>query len=667
MGRTIQMRLIELMILKQDISAVIEYIGKKESFQFQNSLEERDADSTKNNMVSDSDSQYFSALEKICTYFEIPLTDFDLSKVTSATEEDRSQAASIISNYNELSKQITDTAAELDKVTSASKEALAFANLQTSFSQLEHLSFLSLKVGKIEASLFEDLKSALAASAVVIPLGDDKSHVLVASSKKNSTVNNDELKKFGFVEMQIPEDFKGVPEDVLASFETKKTEVQANLDELLTQKKNFAETHKDKIHSLYKTFAVTVQIQEIEQKLESTELVYRLTGWVPLKEAKQYSDELTKITDGRIAICEYEPSEVKDVLTGKEKVPVKLEHGKFIKSFERMIFSYGSPVYGTIDPTPFVAVFFTILFGMMFGDLGQGLVFLILGILMAKNIVKVGGWNKFAPIFMAIGVTSSIMGLLTGEFFSNETLLEPLSMWITGLFGHPHAPIVHLMPSQDPKSIIAMFTVFGVAVAFGFVINTVGLVINIINNIIQKKYDKAIFGKEGLAGAVFFWYVIVLVIRIAAFKHSPAVYDWIIIGVSLFLAAFAEPFENILMKRKPVFENGFGTYVISGVVELIEVISGYLSNTVSFVRVGAFALSHAVLDFTILTLTNLCGGEASIGGIFILIIGNGIIIVLEGMIVAIQVIRLQYYEFFSKFFHETGREFKPFKFSLVKE
>lgn len=667
MGRTIQMRLIELMILKQDISAVIEYIGKKESFQFQNSLEERDADSTKNNMVSDSDSQYFSALEKICTYFEIPLTDFDLSKVTSATEEDRSQAASIISNYNELSKQITDTAAELDKVTSASKEALAFANLQTSFSQLEHLSFLSLKVGKIEASLFEDLKSALAASAVVIPLGDDKSHVLVASSKKNSTVNNDELKKFGFVEMQIPEDFKGVPEDVLASFETKKTEVQANLDELLTQKKNFAETHKDKIHSLYKTFAVTVQIQEIEQKLESTELVYRLTGWVPLKEAKQYSDELTKITDGRIAICEYEPSEVKDVLTGKEKVPVKLEHGKFIKSFERMIFSYGSPVYGTIDPTPFVAVFFTILFGMMFGDLGQGLVFLILGILMAKNIVKVGGWNKFAPIFMAIGVTSSIMGLLTGEFFSNETLLEPLSMWITGLFGHPHAPIVHLMPSQDPKSIIAMFTVFGVAVAFGFVINTVGLIINIINNIIQKKYDKAIFGKEGLAGAVFFWYVIVLVIRIAAFKHSPAVYDWIIIGVSLFLAAFAEPFENILMKRKPVFENGFGTYVISGVVELIEVISGYLSNTVSFVRVGAFALSHAVLDFTILTLTNLCGGEASIGGIFILIIGNGIIIVLEGMIVAIQVIRLQYYEFFSKFFHETGREFKPFKFSLVKE
>ena len=116
--------------------------------------------------------------------------------------------------------------------------------------------------------------------------------------------------------------------------------------------------------------------------------------------------------------------------------------------------------------------------------------------------------------------------------------------------------------------------------------------------------------------------------------------------------------------EKKLFENGFGTYIISGFVELIEVISGYLSNTVSFVRVGAFALSHAVLNFTILTLTEMCGGQFSPAGILVLIAGNLLIIVLEGMIVAIQVIRLQYYEFFSKFFHETGREFKPFKFEI---
>ena len=219
-----------------------------------------------------------------------------------------------------------------------------------------------------------------------------------------------------------------------------------------------------------------------------------------------------------------------------------------------------------------------------------------------------------------------------------------------------------MMPSSDPNSIIAMFGVFGVAVGIGFVINTIGLLLNIINNINRRRFDEAFFGKNGLAGAIFFWYVIALVIRIVVFKHSIAVYDWIILGVSLFLAAFAEPFENLVAGRKPLLENGFGTYLISGVVELIEVISGYLSNTVSFVRVGAFALSHAVLDFLILTLTNMVGGEGSVFGILILVVGNAIIILLEGMIVAIQVIRLQYYEFFSKFFHETGREFQPFRF-----
>ena len=369
--------------------------------------------------------------------------------------------------------------------------------------------------------------------------------------------------------------------------------------------------------------------------------------------------DLDEITENRIAIRKYNPLEVPSVISGKEQVPVKLEHGKFVKSFERMIFSYGSPLYGTIDPTPFVAVFFTILFGIMFGDCGQGLVFLIAGILMALNVIKVGGWNKFAPIFMAIGITSTIMGLLTGEFFSDEKLLEPFAMWATGLFGTPHAPIIKMMPSSDPASIVAMFSVFGVAVGIGFVINTIGLLINIVNNLLLKRYDEALFGKNGLAGACFFWYVIVMVIRIAAFHHVIALYDWIVIAVTLFFAAFASPFECAMRHEKPLLENGFGTYLISGLVELIEVISGYLSNTVSFVRVGAFALSHAVLDFLILTLTELCGGA---GGLAILIAGNAIIIVLEGMIVAIQVIRLQYYEFFSKFFHETGREFKPFVF-----
>lgn len=667
MAKTTKMKLLELMILKEDISAVIEYIGKKENFQFQTKIKDKKSSSENDaGYSSNADGVFFDELKK--TYADLGFVEFpeDLKNSSAPSDEDRTAAGDFIANYKNLQSRITEATAEAGKINDAYNEAMAFSNLQVSYSELEHLSFLALKIGKIPADKFDSLKDSLDGTAVVIPLGNDRSHVLVASSKKGRFALDTELKNHSFVEMEVPADFKGVPESMLEGLKQKKDDAYKALAELQEEKSNFAETHKNKLDKLLASFAIAVQIEDVAKNLESTELVYRVTGWIPASDAENYIKELDELTENRIAVRVYEPYEVPAVMSGKEKVPVKLTHGKFVKSFERMIFSYGSPIYGTIDPTPWVALFFTLLFGIMFGDCGQGLVLLLIGILMAKKVVKVGGWNKFAPIFMAVGISSSIMGLLTGEFFGTEELLEPFAHWVTGLFGNPHAPILKLMPGEDPKSIYVMFGVFGVAVAIGFVINTCGLIINIINNIIRKKYGEALFGKNGLAGAVFFWYIVALVLRIVIAHHTVALYDIIIIAVALFFAAFASPFERAFAGEKPLLENGFGTYLISSVVEIIEVISGYLSNTVSFVRVGAFALSHAVLNFTIMTLTTLCGGKGTIGGIIVLIFGNALIIVLEGMIVAIQVVRLQYYEFFSKFFHETGREFKPFKFEIIK-
>ena len=690
MAKTARMKLLELMVLKQDISSVIEYIGKKESFQFQTKL--KDSSTSKKSEAGESseaglsggmggvqdsldageipaygadlDSHFYEGLKKACNELGYEKLNFDISSSTAPKDSERKEAANLIAAFTDLEKRLAEVNDEVYKVRDAYKEAMAFSNLQVSYSELEHLSFLALRIGKIPSDKFEDLRDSLEGAAVVVKLGDDASHILVASSKKGRFALDAELKRHNFVELEVPADFKGVPESALKGLAQKKDEAEARLAELNTEKANFAETHRAIFERLMGSFAIAVQIEDITRRLESTELVYRITGWIPENETENYMKGLDELTEGRIAIRAYEPYEVPSVMSGKEQVPVKLQHGKFVKSFERMIFSYGSPVYGAIDPTPFVAVFFTLLFGIMFGDFGQGLFFVLFGILMLCNVIKVGGWNKFAPIFMAIGVSSSLMGLLTGEFFGTETVLEPFAEFVTGLFGTPRAPILKLMPSADPKSIYVMFGVFGVAVAIGFVINTCGLLLNIINNFMRKKYAEAIFGKNGIAGSVFFWYVIALVLRIVLAKHSVAVYDIVIIAVSLFFAAFAEPFERAMEGEKPVFENGFGTYVISGVVEIIEVISGYLSNTISFVRVGAFALSHAVLNFTILTLTEMVGGQTTPGGILVLIAGNALIIVLEGMIVAIQVIRLQYYEFFSKFFHETGKEFKPFRFEI---
>ena len=282
---------------------------------------------------------------------------------------------------------------------------------------------------------------------------------------------------------------------------------------------------------------------------------------------------------------------------------------------------------------------------------------------MARNVVKVGGWNKFAPIFIGIGISSTLMGLLTGEFFATETVLEPFERFVTGLFGESRNQILPMMPQSDPNSIRRMFMFFGFSIAVGFIINSVGIIINIVNSLARGKIGRAFFGKGGLAGAIFFWYVVALAVRVAAFGHNVAPYDWIVIGAALFFCAFGEVFTRLVEGERPVMENGFGAAVIEAVVELLETIITYLSNSVSFLRVGAFALAHAVLGFIISTMMGLVGG---VGALAIGIIGNAIVIVLEGMIVAIQAIRLQYYEFFSKFFGETGREFKAYEFVYRK-
>ena len=660
MARTTPMRLVELMVLKQDISKVLSYLGRKACFQFQSSFDETDGSRESINQELD----LYRRLDQVRTYLNLKEFDGNIAKYNLPEASDFDEAENIINGITELQKQDAEEHDVNKRITEAYDEAQAFSNLKASYSDLEHLSFLSLRIGKIDPAEFDELKFDIGNRAVVLPLGNDKSRILAASSKKGRFALDTELKKHNFVNMEIPENFKGIPDDVLESLKVQKGESDKRLDNLAKQRKNYCDTHKDTIYSLLGKLSLASQVRATENKLESTKLVYRITGWLPLVDSDDIIKQLDVITEKRIAIRKYEPEEVPSVVSGREQVPVELKHGKFVSSFKRMIFSYGSPVYGTIDPTPFVATFFTILFGIMFGDAGQGLVFLLAGILMACKVIKVGGWNKFAPIFMAIGTTSMIMGVLTGEFFANETLLVPVSRFLTGLFGEPRDHILHMMPSSSPESILNMFKFFGFSVAVGFIINSTGLILNIMNNLSRRNYGKAFFGKYGLFGACFFWYVIIFVVRIFLLGMTPQMYDWIIIGVTLFFAAFGEPFERLVDGERPVLENGAGAAVIGGVVELIEVLSGYMSNTVSFLRVGAFALAHAVLGYIISSMSEIA---PALGGVAISIIGNVIVIVLEGMIVAIQVIRLQYYEFFSKFFNETGREFKPFQFTSRPE
>ena len=159
MARTAEMTLLELMVLKDDISSVIEYIGKNENFQFQSKLKESSAGSaTADDAAADAlniDSQFYDGLLK--AYKELGFEDaaYDIKNCSAPKDQDRKKAADVIAAYTQLKTRLSEATDEAAKVNDAYKEAMAFSNLQVSYSELEHLSFLSLRIGRIPEDKFE--------------------------------------------------------------------------------------------------------------------------------------------------------------------------------------------------------------------------------------------------------------------------------------------------------------------------------------------------------------------------------------------------------------------------------------------------------------------------------------------------------------------------------
>lgn len=649
-----KMKLLELVILKGDINIVLEYLGKSGNFQMYKKEDNSQP-------VANSYKDKFDQLKVVAKYLGIVTDSITLDNDASfPTSEELKEVDEITSTVTGMDHSLAELDTLLENAVSAYNEASAFSKLNLPYKEIDSLTFLTIRIGRIPPKSIDSLRFAVGSRALIIPISEDGCKIVAASSKKGRFALDSELKKIDFVPIEINKNFKGMPSDVLDALTENIKEKREEIKKLKSKISSYANEKKEKIILLLKKMSLAYQVFHAKYSLDEAQEVYRLRGWVSSYNITTIANDLRTLTQERIAIQTYEPFEIPEVKDGDLKVPVHYKHNPFVRSFERMVFSYGIPLYGTVDPTPIVAVFFTLLFGIMFGDAGQGAVILLVGLFLCFSNAKIlKDWKRFSYVFIAMGSSSIVMGFLTGEVFTNSTLLIPLTRRITSLFGSPKDHILHLMPEQGAINKLMYF--FAFTLFIGFIINSLGIVINIINNIRLKRIEKAILGKFSLVGLIFFWYVVLLVLRLMFMDGKTHIIDAIVISLCILLVFFEHPIIRIVQKEKPILENGLFASVIQGFVEVLELLSTFISNSVSFLRVGAFALSHAVLSYIVFTLTDLVGGYLSLG-ILVSIFGNLIIILLESLIVTIQVIRLQYYEFFSKFFTETGVEFTPFKF-----
>jgi V/A-type H+-transporting ATPase subunit I len=371
--------------------------------------------------------------------------------------------------------------------------------------------------------------------------------------------------------------------------------------------------------------------------------VYLIAGWVPKDRVQELRTAVEQVAGGRVTFEENSPY----VPGGRlHKVPTLLRNAGIFRPFESLVRTYGTPGYREIDPTPLVAITFVMMFGFMFGDLGHGLILFLVGLLMASRVIpKLAGLASLGWILVACGLSSSVFGILYGSIFGMEDMIP--SLW--------------LKPMKD------IWTLLGASVVFGVLVLNIGFVCRVITAVREGRFVDAIFDKNGIAGMGLYWSLGAMVLFVALGRPLPFWLEGIVV-ILVFALFMAEPLGNLLKGVRPLVHGSVGELAVQAFFEVFEALISYVSNTLSYVRLGAFAVAHVGLTMVVSLLAGMLssGPEGGILRTLVILMGNLFVIGFEGLIVSIQTLRLEYYELFGKFFQGEGLPFKPLTLPVVE-
>ncbi len=439
-----------------------------------------------------------------------------------------------------------------------------------------------------------------------------------------------------FEKIDIPmsiegEDLHGSPMSICNKYVQKLAVIEAEISEKEKIMMAKADNDVNNIIDKQKIAEAYVKISEMHRNHDIRKFAaktrneyYIFVGWMTENEAKRFQNQVSE-DEKVVFIIEEDNDAIVSI------PPTKLKNSPLVRPFEFFVKMYGLPTYGEIEPTSFIALTYTLLFGIMFGDIGQGAVISILGLFLSR-VKKMA----LGSIMFIIGISAMIFGVLFGSVFGVEItplLLNP---------GHPDN----------------INTLLIGAIAIGVTLVVTTMIFNIVSSLKRGKKIEVLFDPNGFAGLTLYGSVIAIALLVL-FKGISVPFVAIIVLVAILLLI---GLRHILVDRikghKAKHKESIGILAFETFIEMFETVLSYFTNTVSFVRVGAFALSHASLMGVVRMLA---GEETGALSIPVMIAGNIIVLGLEGLIVGIQVLRIEFYEVFSRFYEGKGREFIPFK------
>ncbi len=513
------------------------------------------------------------------------------------------------------------------------------------FSRLSNRSFTQWRIGLVPAQGLEKLEESLSRvhhALIELDAVQDRSLLIVFGLLKDGQVFERALKGALFEAIEIPADISGTVEATVARLVSEISGLEEKARSLSGERQVFQHRFGEELLVLREKIVASRQILSARRLFGKIDKSYLISGWIPDRLFSALGEELTKVTDGQVIFEKVDPEDLREVREGIVKIPILFNNPMLISPFEKLTSLYGTPRYKEIEPTIFFALSFLLLFGMMFGDVGQGGVLFLSGYFVFRRFY---GYMDYGIILMECGLSSMLFGFLYGTVFGLETLI----------------PALWFRPMESIPYFVKVTLSLGVALV------SLGLVLNLVNALRLKEYEK-LLSASGLAGALLYWMSAGLAMKyfltgeVAATELS--LLGWAAAALMVIMV-FHRPLYRLIVKREHpgqiVRQPGFVTELLESVIELFDDLIRFVANTVSFIRVAAFALSHAALFIAVFSIANIVSHEKG-GGFSYWItvaIGNVVIILLEGLVVSIQTVRLEYYEFFGKFFRGGGERFKP--------
>ena len=569
------------------------------------------------------------------------LPEEQIRRLQITAEEAADYVARFTESVGSLQERIVQTQKAMESCSQEAEDMSHFVGLNLNLDEIRECKFIKVRFGSIPKVSAELLKTTYADNPYVtfFPCTSDQLHlwgVYICPIDQIEEVDKIFAKLY-FQRLRLRE-IEKTPEDLVQSLQEKNQELQADLASLHKQEAQLWEREKKRFTEVYSYLAKCSTYFGIRHYAARYHDSFILTGWIPAECESSFVVMLDSLKS-----VEYSLTDADDVLA--HSPPVKLKNKAPARPYEFFVNMYGLPNYKEIDPTPLVAILFTLLFGIMFGDVGQGLCLAFFGYFYMWKHRKM----PIGKILLPCGIMATIWGFVFGSWFGNEEFLNPLYHAV-GLPGKP----VSVMEGSTTIKIIM------ISAAIGFFCISLAMILNIYSSCKRRDYARALVGQNGVAALIFYIALVLgATIQLSTGKKVLTVPYVLLLIVLPLVIVFLGDFLACPIRHKKFQPDSVGLFFTESFFECFEFLLSLMSNTISFLRVAAFVLVHAGMMIMVTTLAQIVDPSFGFGWYAVMAGGNIFVGVLEALLVSIHVLRLNFYEMFSRFYDGDGRAFTP--------